>query len=132
MKIKKNVLMLGGAIVVLCIVVITSLLLNNKPTEDLVIDNEKLDVFAKCISESGADMYGAYWCGHCNDQKEMFGKSAELLPYNECSTTEGEQTEVCKDAGISLYPTWILADGQKITGRLSFEKLSDYTGCKLE
>jgi len=33
------------------------------------------DDFAECLNQKGAVMYGAYWCGHCKDQKKMFGNS---------------------------------------------------------
>ncbi|MFH1400946.1 MAG: hypothetical protein ABIH41_05485, partial [Nanoarchaeota archaeon] len=38
-----------------------------------------LDDFARCLTQSGATMYGASWCPHCNDQKEMFGSSVHLV-----------------------------------------------------
>ena len=31
---------------------------------------------AKHLSKTGAKMYGAFWCGHCANQKEVFGKEA--------------------------------------------------------
>lgn len=68
----------------------------------------KLDEFAKCINDSGAKFYGAFWCPHCNDQKELFGTSAKLLPYVECSQASGSgQLPVCIDKKIEGYPTWI-------------------------
>ena len=35
---------------------------------------------AKHLKESGAKMYGAFWCSHCEDQKETFGAGADI-PY---------------------------------------------------
>lgn len=68
----------------------------------------KLDEFAKCITDSGVKFYGAFWCPHCNDQKKMFGTSAKLLPYEECSTLDSKgQLPICKDIKIEGYPTWI-------------------------
>ena len=92
----------------------------------------KYDSFAKCISDSGAKFYGAFWCSHCNNQKKMFGSSKEYLPYVECSEKDGaSQLQVCKDAGIVGYPTWIFADGSKIEGEVPFETLSEKTQCPL-
>ncbi len=37
------------------------------------------------LNASGAKMYGAFWCSHCQDQKETFGKDAiGSFPYVEC------------------------------------------------
>jgi len=93
----------------------------------------KYDQFASCITDSGAKFWGAFWCPHCQDQKKEFGKSAKLLPYNECSTANSQgQLAECTDAGIQSYPTWDFVKGtttERVAGVLSFEKLSEYTGC---
>ena len=49
----------------------------------------KYDEFAQCLKDSGITFYGAFWCPHCQAQKKLFGRSAKLLPYVECSTTDG-------------------------------------------
>lgn len=92
----------------------------------------KYDDFAKCISNSGAKFYGAFWCSHCNNQKKMFGSSKEYLPYVECSDTDGQsQLQICKDAGIGGYPTWKFADGSQLEGEVPFETLAEKTQCVL-
>ena len=91
-----------------------------------------LDGFATCLSNSGAKFYGAFWCPHCAAQKKLFGKSVSLLPYVECSTPDGkEQTDVCKEKGIEGYPTWIFADGSKLTGEIPLADLASKTSCTL-
>lgn len=91
-----------------------------------------LDSFAKCIKDSGTKLYGAYWCPHCNNQKNMFGKSQKYLPYTECSLPErAGQTEACKTAEIESYPTWIFSDNSKEEGEIVIEKLAEKTGCQL-
>ena len=41
---------------------------------------------AKHLNNSGAVMYSAYWCPHCHDQKDMFGKQAvKELQVVECA-----------------------------------------------
>lgn len=95
-------------------------------------DSKELIQFAQCVKDSGAKFYGAFWCGHCKNQKEEFGKAAEELPYIECSTPDGKgQTQVCEEAGITGYPTWEFADGSRQSGELSFTVLENSTGCKL-
>lgn len=92
----------------------------------------KYDQFAQCIQESGAKFYGAFWCPHCQATKGMFGKSAKLLPYVECSTPDGkDQLPICTDANVEGYPTWIFADGTRLTGERTFEELSEKTNCPL-
>ena len=90
---------------------------------------EDMDAFAKCLTDNGARMYGAYWCGHCNEQKESFGESWEFIDYVECSYSSGGQALECSTAGIKAYPTWEFKDGSRLSGRLSFEELSRNTGC---
>lgn len=90
------------------------------------------DVFAGCIKESGATFYGAFWCPHCQSQKSLFGKSAKLLPYVECSTPDGKgQLEVCTAKDVKTYPTWHFKDGTVKTGTLSLSELSERTACPL-
>ncbi|MBI2626570.1 MAG: hypothetical protein HYW69_03195 [Candidatus Nealsonbacteria bacterium] len=91
-----------------------------------------LESLAQCLTEKGAKFYGAFWCSHCKNQKEMFGDAAALLPYIECSTEDGNgQLDACKDDNVTSYPTWEFADGSRETGEVSLEKLSEKTGCQL-
>ena len=88
----------------------------------------KLDGFAECLKDKGAVFYGAFWCPHCQNQKKMFGKSAKLLPYVECSTPDGKgQLPVCEEKEVQGYPTWEFTDGSRETGEVSLEKLSQKT-----
>ena len=92
----------------------------------------KLDSFAACIKDSGATFYGAFWCPHCQNQKAMFGSSAKLLPYVECSTPDGNnQLPVCKDAGVTGYPTWKFPDGTVLSGEIELAQLSELTSCEI-
>lgn len=92
----------------------------------------KLDEFAQCLKDKGTVFYGAFWCPHCQNQKAMFGKSAKLLPYVECSTPDGKsQLQICKDKNIAGYPTWEFSDGSRESGEVSLSRLSEKTGCLL-
>src|SRR5512143_3304835 len=43
------------------------------------------DGFAQCLKDRGVRMYGAWWCPHCQEQKEKFGEASfKLAPYVEC------------------------------------------------
>lgn len=92
----------------------------------------KLDEFAKCLNDKGAVFYGAFWCPHCVNQKELFGKAEKYLNYVECSTPDRRgQTQECKDKKIEGYPTWEFSDGSRESGELTLEKLAEKTSCKL-
>ncbi len=91
-----------------------------------------LDEFAKCLTQKGAQFYGAYWCPHCNNQKKMFGSSAQYLPYVECSSPDGQsQLPVCTQKGVTGYPTWFFADGSKLEGEVALATLAQKTSCPL-
>jgi uncharacterized membrane protein len=87
---------------------------------------------AKYLTESGAKMYGAWWCPHCFEQKQLFGKEAsKLIPYTECAP-EGNnpQSEVCAQNKVQSFPTWNIK-GKIYTGAQELNrlaKLSGYTG----
>ncbi len=90
----------------------------------------KYDAFAQCLTDKGAVFYGAFWCQHCANQKELFGKSFSNIAYVECSTPDAKgQTQVCKDAKIEGYPTWEFADGSRVSGEQTLQSLADKTGC---
>ena len=92
----------------------------------------KLDTFATCLKDKGVVFYGAFWCPHCQATKRMFGRSAKLLPYVECSLPSGKgQVQVCLDKKIESYPTWEFPDGTRITGERTLQELADKSGCVL-
>ncbi|CAD5958535.1 vitamin K epoxide reductase family protein [Planktothrix agardhii] len=86
---------------------------------------------AEYLTQSGAKMYGAFWCGHCHDQKQLFGQQAvDKMAYIECDK-EGKnpQLDLCKAKNIEGYPTWEIK-GKMYTGIQSLEKLSEVSGYK--
>ncbi len=90
------------------------------------------DNFAKCLTQKGAKFYGAWWCPHCAEQKEIIGNSMKYVNYIECSLPDRSDIyQVCKDADIKGFPTWIFADGTRESIVLSLNALSQKTGCSL-
>ena len=90
--------------------------------------------FARCLTDRQVKMYGAYWCPHCAEQKEMFGESFALAPYVECGVAGDRRAEqqVCKDAGIQHFPTWQFPPtGERVEAVMQFADLSSRTGCPL-
>lgn len=68
---------------------------------------------AKHLQSVGAKIYGAFWCSHCYEQKQMFGREAmKYLDYVECYP-EGYRRGVkiakaCESEKINGFPTWII------------------------
>lgn len=97
-----------------------------KPSTPLAIS------LAKHLQSIGAKMYGAFWCSHCVEQKEMFGReAAKLLDYVECFPNgyhKGTKIEkVCSDVGIEGFPTWVI-NGQVLSGEKELSELAEISG----
>jgi len=112
-------------IVLVIVAVVGSLLYFIKHTQ-----NSRRDAFAQCLTTKGAKMYGAFWCPHCADQKELFGSSFQYAPYIECGIKGSRGiAQVCTDANIKHFPTWVFADGARVEGSHELDFLSQATGC---
>jgi hypothetical protein len=94
--------------------------------------NHTLDAFARCLASKQVKMYGAYWCPHCKDQKDVFGPSFEYVPYVECGIKGSrEEAPACLQVGVKRFPTWDF-NGEKHEGVLPLDALSLKTGCSLQ
>lgn len=83
---------------------------------------------ARHLKKVGVKEYGAYWCPHCYEQKQLFGKPAyKELDYIEC-TPDGKngQPQVCKDAGVKFFPSWKIK-GELTSGVKKLDELADLT-----
>ena len=95
-------------------------------------NNHRYDGFAKCLASKQAKMYGLYWCPHCAEQKAMFGKAFQYVPYVECAIKgSSELAPECKAAGLKLFPSWQFGAAPPKEGVLPLEELSEKTGCSL-
>ena len=119
------------SVIVIAVAVIIGLVILQRASIKEAGKPGQYDALASCLGEAGATFYGAFWCPHCNNQKKAFGKSEEFLPYVECSTPDGNgQTQVCIDNQIQSYPTWIFADGTRLTGEQTPKALAEKTSCE--
>ena len=86
---------------------------------------------AEHLTKIGAKMYGAYWCGHCQDQKKLFGQEAvSQLNYIECDPKgNNPQPNLCVATGIKVFPTWEI-NGKLPEGVVSLENLAKLSGYK--
>ena len=81
---------------------------------------------AKHLTAMGAKKYGAFWCPHCYEQKQLFGQEAfDEINYIECDPQgKNPQREACLAAGIQSYPTWEI-DGKLYPGTKTLDELAE-------
>lgn len=84
--------------------------------------------FAKYLRDNNIVMYSAYWCPHCNDQKQLFGKEAvEELIIVECAKDgKNNKYKLCQEKGIEGFPSWEI-NNEIYSGTVSLDELSEMT-----
>jgi len=87
------------------------------------------EAIALHLKQVNAKMYGAYWCPACTRQKEIFGDRAfRQVQYIECDPRgNNAQPQLCRSAGIQVYPTWEIK-GQQYQGVRSLVELARLSG----
>ena len=113
------------------VVRLTVLLALCLPAQSVLAEEADVRGFVECIRDSGAEYYGAHWCPYCRKQNKLFGAEARYLPYVECSSKDGNR-QLQRCSHISGYPTWIFADGTRVSSVLSVAELTAYTGCAVK
>lgn len=105
-----------------------------KGWEISTVSGEADIALAKHLTSTGAKKYGAFWCPHCFEQKQLFGKAGfSEVDYVECDPQgENPQRDTCIAKGIQSFPTWEidgkLYPGTKVLDELA--ELSKYEGNK--
>ena len=117
-----KIIVIGLAIILTVVIGLASFGRNGVPNANA------LDGFARCLTEKGFTMYGAYWCPHCQNEKAAFGDSFRYVTYVEC-TKEPNQ---CVAAKVDGYPTWIGPGGVRLEGEQGIERLSKISGCAVD
>lgn len=100
-----------------------------KGWEITTVSGDSEVALAEHLTEVGAKKYGAFWCPHCYEQKQLFGKDAfEKVTYVECAdnTNPRQQTPACQQAGIQSYPTWEI-EGKLYPGVQKLPELAELT-----
>jgi uncharacterized membrane protein len=95
-----------------------------RPPED-----PRLRALAEHLEAEDATFFGAFWCSSCQRQRQLFGASAERLPYVEC-TPDGRNAPTalaCLEAGVENYPTWVI-EGERHTGVMQPRELARESG----
>ena len=81
------------------------------------------------LTSSGAVMYSAYWCPHCHEQKELFGRQAsDRLQVVECAPDgRNNQADLCRSKGLTGFPSWEI-NGEIDSGVRPLDELADLSG----
>lgn len=84
---------------------------------------------AEHLTRTGAVMYSAWWCPHCNDQKQLFGKeAADRLTMIECDPEgRNSQKELCAAKQIQGFPSWEI-NGKLDSGVKPLRELARLSG----
>lgn len=99
----------------------------NKPPKLTKDSSKEALAVATELKRVGAKMYGAFWCSHCNNQKEELGRQAYdegYYQYVECDK-EGFMSEnsLCRAKKIPGYPTWEI-NGKFYPGMITHIKVN--------
>lgn len=97
---------------------------------NITTDSSQAEIsLAQHLKQVGAKMYGAFWCPHCHDQKQLFGQEAVAqLNYIECDPKgKNPRPDLCQAAKIQGFPTWEIK-GKFYQGTQSLKQLADVSG----
>ncbi|MBW4632329.1 MAG: vitamin K epoxide reductase family protein [Iphinoe sp. HA4291-MV1] len=84
---------------------------------------------ARHLTKIGTKEYVAWWCPHCHEQKQLFGKEAyPEIKKIECDPKgKDARPDLCKAANIQGYPTWEI-NGKQYPNVQSLDKLAQVSG----
>jgi glutaredoxin len=86
---------------------------------------------AKCLTEKGVKLYGAFWCPHCQEQKALFGDDQRYLDYVECDERDPKaNVKECTARKIERFPTWFFPGQGLEIGLRTPEELAKKAGCE--
>ena len=87
---------------------------------------------ARHLTQIGAKEYIAWWCPHCHEQKELFGKEAyPEIKHIDCDPQgkDDPHPDLCQAAGVQSFPTWQI-NGKLYPSVQPLEKLAQLSGYK--
>lgn len=84
---------------------------------------------AEHLTRTGAAIYTAYWCPHCHEQQELFGRQAAArLKVIECAADgRNSQTALCEQKKVQGFPSWEI-NGTLDSGVKPLKVLADLSG----
>jgi glutaredoxin len=106
----------------------------SKEEKRLVLDNPSTPqavTLALGLKKANAKVYTAYWCPHCHDQGELFGKEAfAIVAPVECAKDgKNSQVALCKATAKKVgedfgFPTWEI-NGKFYPGVQPLDRLAE-------
>jgi len=101
------------------------------PPAILSISTPAKEALASHLTNTGVVLYAAYWCPHCHEQKELFGKKAVAkLTQVECAADgKNSQVALCESKKIEGFPSWEI-NGKIESGVKTLNQLADLSGYK--
>jgi glutaredoxin len=106
----------------------------SKEEKRLVLDNPSTPqavTLAKALKKANAKVYTAYWCPHCHDQGELFGKEAfAIVAPVECAKDgKNSQVDLCEATAKKVgedfgFPTWEI-NGKFYPGVQPLDRLAE-------
>ncbi|MBI4301050.1 MAG: vitamin K epoxide reductase family protein [Chloroflexi bacterium] len=113
---------------VVAVVLVVSALAPTSLAQEKAAEEDSRVGLAQHLTAIGAVMYGAWWCPHCQEQKEMFGDAFRYINYVECDPRgENANPELCKQEGIRGYPTWDIKE-KRYEGAILLPTLASLSG----
>ena len=106
-------------------------IIQGMPPAVIALSSPEKIKLAEHLTNEGVVMYNAYWCPHCHDQKEMFGKEAtKKLNLVECAKDGfNNKRELCEAKGITGFPSWEI-NGSIESGVKSLKELAKLSNYK--
>mmetsp|Transcript_41579 Transcript_41579/g.48496 ORF Transcript_41579/g.48496 Transcript_41579/m.48496 type:complete len:266 (+) Transcript_41579:89-886(+) len=95
-------------------------------------------LLSEYLKSKGSVMYGAFWCPHCRNQREIWGREAwDNIGYVECSSKgyKGEPN-LCALKNVDGFPTWSFGKESKengdnlVGGEMPLEQIAKLSGYK--
>jgi len=107
--------------------------IENRPPPEVTAPSSKRQLrVVEALNAKGFEVYGAYWCRYCDEQRQVLGKEgAAAVAYVECDPGGlNAAPGLCQAAKIGSYPTWAAPDGRLISGMQSLDDLEVLVGIK--
>ncbi len=85
---------------------------NNAPPRATTQSGEAELALADHLQKIGAKSFGAWWCPHCFEQRQLLGQAAyKKITSIECDPGGVDpQPQVCQASGVQSYPSWEIND----------------------
>ncbi|QDU07644.1 Putative peptidyl-prolyl cis-trans isomerase [Gimesia aquarii] len=106
----------------------TPLVATEKLEDRTLLTGLDLIAFAQALTAADVKLYGAAWDADTTAQKSLFEDGAQFLNFIEVTDSNQNLNSIANTEGITVLPTWKLANGTLIEGVQTLEQLATATG----